>query len=178
MLNADNKQKSDNPSNTKQKKRHTSRRVDRENIRNRRNDMEKPAQAKTEVIHERDQELPAYVTNHIHSLFPNQLHRNAWIHDLTCRPVLDQASRRLLCRLANINTYKNKEKLVSLVAQIKSKKTLSVLLTAEEMEICNRDAEPELMLVALQCYKVDKATEIHQFYSVLFHLNFAMQTSR
>ena len=56
VLNADNKQKSDNPSNTKRKKRHTSRRVDRENIRNRWNDMEKPAQAKTEVIHERDQE--------------------------------------------------------------------------------------------------------------------------
>ncbi len=174
-FNADNKQKSDKPGNTKRNRGHTTgKQVNRENTKNRRNNAERPARA------EADDPREGPRTTHVchQPLFPNQVHRKAWIHDPTCRPMLDQTARRLLCRLANINTYKNKEKLASLVVQIKSRKTLPVLLTEEEMETCNRDTDPELMLAALQCYKVDKATEIQQFHSVLFHLNFAMQTTQ
>ena len=69
---ADNKWKSDKPTNTKRKKGHTTgRQVDRENTKNRQNDAEKPARGEADMIHERDQGLPAYITNHIHLLFPN-----------------------------------------------------------------------------------------------------------
>lgn len=73
---------------------------------------------------------------------------------------------------------KNQDKLASLVMQIKENGTLSILLTEMEIEQCRQDDDPELMLAGMQCYKIDRATEINQFWSALFFLNFALQTSR
>ena len=106
------------------------------------------------------------------------LHRNTWIHDPNCTPPLDRPARRLLARLSNINMIKNQDKLASLVTQIKEPGTSYTLLMDKEIEECKQDDDPELMLAGMQCYKIDKATKINQFWSALFFLNFALQTSR